>query len=97
MTTARAITTPPLGQFTSADTVLDGLNRYGYVGGNPISRTDPSGQMPDEWGKTEGGGGGGGWRSAIAVGVRGVGAGAGIGIAASSLMNAQPPESRPSL
>ncbi len=34
---------PTLGQFTSADTVLDGLNRYGYVGGNPISNTDPSG------------------------------------------------------
>lgn len=38
---------PTLGQFTSADTVMDGLNRYGYVGGNPISRTDPSGQS--EW------------------------------------------------
>ncbi len=34
-----------IGQFTSADTVLDGLNRYGYVGGNPISRTDPSGHV----------------------------------------------------
>ncbi len=38
---------PTLGQFTSADTVMDGLNRYGYVGGNPISRTDPSGQMDE--------------------------------------------------
>jgi RHS repeat-associated protein len=34
---------PTLGQFTSADTVMDGLNRYGYVGGNPVNRTDPSG------------------------------------------------------
>jgi RHS repeat-associated protein len=36
---------PTLGQFASADTVLDGLNRYGYVGGNPISYIDPSGMM----------------------------------------------------
>jgi RHS repeat-associated protein len=34
---------PTVGQFTSADTVMDGLNRYGYVSDNPISRTDPSG------------------------------------------------------
>jgi RHS repeat-associated protein len=38
---------PALGQFTSADTVMDGLNRYGYVGGNPTSATDPSGHI--EW------------------------------------------------
>ena len=31
------------GQFISADTVDDGLNRYGYVGGNPTTATDPSG------------------------------------------------------
>ena len=31
------------GQFTSADTVNDGLNRYGYVRGNPTTATDPSG------------------------------------------------------
>jgi RHS repeat-associated protein len=36
---------PTLGQFTSADTVLDGQNRYGYVGGNPINSTDPNGQQ----------------------------------------------------
>jgi RHS repeat-associated protein len=37
---------PTIGQFTSTDTMLaGGLNRYSYVGGNPISRTDPSGQM----------------------------------------------------
>jgi RHS repeat-associated protein len=36
---------PTLGQFTSADTVLDGLNRFAYVGGNPISHTDPSGHQ----------------------------------------------------
>ncbi len=34
---------PRLGQFTSADSVLDGLNRYAYVGGNPETKTDPSG------------------------------------------------------
>jgi RHS repeat-associated protein len=34
---------PTLGQFTSADTVLDGLNRYAYVSGNPTTLTDPSG------------------------------------------------------
>ena len=40
---------PTVGQFTSADTLLaGGLNRYGYVGGNPTTATDPSGQMDDE-------------------------------------------------
>ena len=34
---------PALGQFTSADTVSDGLNRYGYVKGNPETATDPTG------------------------------------------------------
>ena len=34
---------PTLGQFTSADTVADGSNRYGYVEGNPTTATDPSG------------------------------------------------------
>ncbi len=33
---------PALGQFTSADTV-DGLNRYGYVAGNPETATDTTG------------------------------------------------------
>src|SRR5487761_909296 len=37
---------PLAGQFTSADTTLaGGLNRYAYVGGNPETRTDPSGHM----------------------------------------------------
>jgi RHS repeat-associated protein len=43
---------PVAGQFTSADTTLaGGLNRYAYVGGNPETRTDPSGhaeEPPDE-------------------------------------------------
>src|SRR6185312_12697234 len=34
---------PSLGQFTSADTVSDGINRYGYVAGNPETFTDPTG------------------------------------------------------
>ncbi len=37
---------PALGQFISADTVADGtngLNRYGYVKGNPETATDPTG------------------------------------------------------
>src|SRR5512146_3232987 len=38
---------PSLGQFTSADTVTDGLNRYGYVKGNPETHTDPTGHMLD--------------------------------------------------
>jgi hypothetical protein len=46
---------PTVGQFTSADTLLaGGLNRYGYVGGNPTTATDPSGHMDDE-GPDEGG------------------------------------------
>ena len=36
---------PVAGQFTSADTVDDGFNRYGYVAGNPTTYTDPTGHM----------------------------------------------------
>ncbi|HEY7343322.1 MAG TPA: RHS repeat-associated core domain-containing protein, partial [Ktedonobacterales bacterium] len=39
---------PQLGQFTSADTVADGLNRYGYVKGNPETATDPTGHRTDD-------------------------------------------------
>jgi RHS repeat-associated protein len=35
-----------LGQFLSADIVMDGLNRYSYVKGNPETTTDPSGHCP---------------------------------------------------
>jgi RHS repeat-associated protein len=38
---------PVAGQFASADTTLDGLNRFAYVGGNPTSWTDPSGHVVD--------------------------------------------------
>jgi RHS repeat-associated protein len=34
---------PVAGQFISADSVADGLNRYGYVKGNPATYTDPAG------------------------------------------------------
>jgi RHS repeat-associated protein len=37
---------PAIGQFSSADLVLDGLNRYAYVGGNPETSSDPSGNDP---------------------------------------------------
>jgi RHS repeat-associated protein len=42
---------PALGQFTSADTVDDGLNRYAYVHGNPETDVDPSGNVDigDAW------------------------------------------------
>ncbi len=48
---------PTLGQFASADTVLDGLNRYGYVGGNPETFTDPSGHVAQCEDEECGGGG----------------------------------------
>ena len=51
---------PVAGQFTSADTVQDGLNRYGYVAGNPTTATDPSGHMLNADG-TGGVGGDSGW------------------------------------
>jgi RHS repeat-associated protein len=37
---------PTAGQFASADSMQAGLNRFGYVGGNPTTMTDPSGHMP---------------------------------------------------
>jgi len=40
---------PAAGQFSAADSVLDGLNRFGYVGGNPETFTDPSGHDPIPW------------------------------------------------
>src|SRR5262249_19853002 len=36
---------PYLSQFTSADSVFDGLDAYSYVGNNPTTNTDPSGNM----------------------------------------------------
>jgi RHS repeat-associated protein len=49
---------PVVGRFLSADSVqsnLEGLDPYAYVGGNPQTFTDPSGQVM----QTEGGGSGG--------------------------------------
>ncbi|RPJ07114.1 MAG: hypothetical protein EHM28_08300, partial [Spirochaetaceae bacterium] len=39
---------PTLGRFITADTVLDGLNRYTYCGNNPVRYNDPSGNG-SEW------------------------------------------------
>jgi RHS repeat-associated protein len=39
---------PVIGQFASADTLLAGINRYGYAGGNPETWTDPSGHLTPE-------------------------------------------------
>lgn len=41
---------PVIAKFTQADKAADTLNKYAYVGNNPINRTDPSGnqyQVPD--------------------------------------------------
>ncbi len=49
---------PVAGQFTSADSVLAGLNRYSYVHNNPETATDPSGHVECMGGECETGGGG---------------------------------------
>jgi RHS repeat-associated protein len=40
---------PELGRFIQPDTMLDGLNRYTYCGGNPIVYSDPSGHVVEWW------------------------------------------------
>jgi RHS repeat-associated protein len=47
------------GQFTSADSLQDGLNRYAYVGGNPETATDPTGHKVVDCAGDCGGSGGG--------------------------------------
>ncbi len=45
---------PVLSRFISADSVNDQLNRYSYVGGNPIMRNDPGGDREEEgWGRID--------------------------------------------
>jgi RHS repeat-associated protein len=39
---------PKAGQFSSADTIMDGTNRYDYVGGNPETLTDPTGKCIED-------------------------------------------------
>src|SRR5215471_4839052 len=44
---------PVLGRFLSPDSIVpgggpQGLNRYAYVGNNPINRTDPTGHCTHE-------------------------------------------------
>jgi uncharacterized protein RhaS with RHS repeats len=41
---------PTLGQFINADPIgfRGGLNKFGYVGGNPTRFSDPSGNIPIE-------------------------------------------------
>ena len=66
-----------VGQFTSADTLLaGGLNRYGYVGGNPTTATDPSGHMLWVGGGKDFGGGG----VAAALAIFGLSTAAGGGV-----------------
>lgn len=48
---------PVIAKFTQADKAADTLNKYAYVGNNPVMNTDPSGNMVEAGG---GGGGGGG-------------------------------------
>lgn len=48
-----------VGQFISADTQMDGLNRYAYVHGNPETLTDPTGHRYTCPNGCGGGGGGG--------------------------------------
>ncbi len=55
---------PAVGRFISADTIVpdpgssQGYDRYGYVNGNPINRSDPSGHCYDEDGDGQCDGGG---------------------------------------
>ncbi len=51
---------PALGQFASADSVADGINRYGYVKGNPETYSDPTGKWRTCGSDCGNGGGSGG-------------------------------------
>jgi hypothetical protein len=56
MTTWRGDTTPLLGRFIQADTIVpslrpDDLNRYSYTRNNPLRYADPTGHDPldEQW------------------------------------------------
>ena len=58
---------PAIAKFTQADKAGDTLNKYAYVGNNPINDTDPSGNMVEppmaDFGEGSGGGRSIGWGS----------------------------------
>ncbi len=68
---------PLLGQFTSADSAAAGLNRYGYVKGNPETFTDPTGHRVDCFSGNCGSGGGSGGSGGSSGGSSGSGGGSG--------------------